>query len=96
MIENPQPSWLPLLLLALPGIGVASYALNKALFPSDDRPVCTVPAIGLVLTLLPTHALALALGSLSIGLVVAWSITGGAGYAWFSRHWREFRCDVSI
>jgi hypothetical protein len=96
VIENPQPLWLPLLLLALPGIGVASYALNKALFPSDDRPVCTVPAIGLVLTLLPTHALALALGSLSIGLAVAWSITGGAGYAWFSRHWREFRCDVSI
>src|SRR3954447_3819469 len=78
MIENPQPSWLPFLLLALPGIGFAAYAVNKFLFPNDDRPLCTVGAIGLVLALLPTHLLALATGSLNLGLAGAWIGIGAA------------------
>ena len=79
MIENPQPAWLPLLLLALPGIGFAAFALNKALFPPTDRPLCTIPGIGLVITLLPTHVLALTFGSLNVGLAVAWNLVGAAG-----------------
>src|SRR5438046_10721295 len=78
MIENPQPSWLPFLLLALPGIGFAAYAVNKFLFPNDDRPLCTVGAIGLVLALLPTHLLALATGSLNLGLAGAWIVMAQA------------------
>jgi hypothetical protein len=93
VIENPQPDWLPLLLLAVPGIGFAAYALNKNLFPDHDRPLCTIPAIGIVLALLPTHAISLKLGSLSIGLTLAWSVIGIAGYAWIATHWREFRFD---
>ena len=95
MIENPQPAWLPLLLLALPGIGFAAYALNDALFLRETRPLCTIPAIGIVLALLPTHLLALAFASLSAGLAVAWSVIGIAGYAWITRHRREFRSAVS-
>ena len=90
MIENPQPSWLPFLLLALPGIGFAAYAVNKFLFPNDDRPLCTVGAIGLVLALLPTHLLALATGSLNVGLAAAWSGIGAGGYAWLGHHWQKF------
>src|SRR5712672_1145455 len=89
MIENPQPAWLPLLLLALPGIAFAAYALNDAIFPRDNRPFCTIPAIGMVLALLPTHVLALTFGSLTIGLVIAWTAVGGAGYAWIIRYWRD-------
>jgi hypothetical protein len=95
LIENPQPVWLPLLLLALPGIGFAAHALNDALFPRENRPLCTIPAIGIVLALLPTHVLALAFASLSTGLAVAWSVVGIAGYAWITRHWREFRSALS-
>ena len=90
MIENPQPIWLPLLLLALPGIGLAAYALNRALFPPNDRPLCTIPAIGLVLALLPTHVLGLAFGSLNLGVAIAWGLTGAAGYAWVARNQRDF------
>jgi hypothetical protein len=96
MIENPQPAWLSFLLLALPGIAFAAFALNQALFPRGDRPLCTIPAIGLVLALLPAHVLALAAGSLSIGLAAAWTLIGAAGYAWILRHWREVRFDLSI
>jgi hypothetical protein len=96
MIENPQPAWLPLLLLAVPGMGFAAYALNEALFPSDDRPRCTIPAIAMVLALLPTHVLALTFGSLSAGLAAAWSIIGAAGYAWMAVHRREFASALSI
>jgi hypothetical protein len=95
MIENPQPSWMPALLLALPGIGFAAYAVNQIIFPNDARPFCTIPAIGLVLALLPTHVLALVLGSLSIGLAVAWTVVGVAGYGWVANHWREFRSALS-
>ena len=90
MIENPQPSWLPFLLLALPGIGFAAYAVNKFLFPNDDRPLCTVGAIGLILALLPTHLLALATGSLNLGLAGAWIGIGAGGYAWLGHHWQKF------
>jgi hypothetical protein len=95
MIENPQPAWLPLILLALPGIGFAAYALNDALFPRENRPACTIPAIGIVLALLPTHLLALAFASLSAGLSVAWSVVGIVGYVWITRHWQEFRSALS-
>jgi hypothetical protein len=91
VIENPQPAWLPVFILALPGIAFAAFAINAAIFPREDRPFCTIPAIGLVLTLLPTHVLALAFGSLSTGLAAAWGITGLAGYAWIARRWRECR-----
>jgi hypothetical protein len=91
VIENPQPVWLPAFILALPGIAFAALAVNNAIFPRDNRPFCTVPAISLVLALLPTHVLALASGSLTAGLAGAWSITGVAGYAWIARHWRECR-----
>ena len=91
MIENSQPAWLPVLLLALPGIVFAAFAINNAIFPREDRPVCTVAAIGLVLTLLPTHILALTFGSLSTGLAVAWGSIALAGYAWIARRWRECR-----
>jgi hypothetical protein len=95
VIENPQPGWLPLLLLAVPGIGFAAFALNEALFPEDNRPLCTIPAIGIVLALLPTHVLALGFRSLSIGLALAWGVVGMAGYAWVTGHWREFRFSLS-
>src|SRR5215831_14279234 len=95
MIENPQPAWLPLLLLFLPGIGFSAYALNAALLPAEDRPFCTIPAIGIVLALLPTHLLALAFRSLPLGLAVAWSIIGAAGYAWTAAHWREIHSAIS-
>jgi hypothetical protein len=95
MIENPQPVWLPLLLLAMPGIGFAACALNDALFPRENRPLCTIPAIGIVLALLPTHLLALAFASLSNGLAVAWSVVGVVGYVWITRHWREFCFSLS-
>ena len=96
MIENPQPAWLPLLLLALPGILFAAYAVNEYIFPRDDRPICTIPAVALVLALLPTHILSSALGSLSIGLAIAWSVVGLAGYAWISKHWRDFCLAISL
>jgi hypothetical protein len=79
MIDNPQPAWLPLLLLAVPGLLHAAAALNRAIFASDNQPLCTIPAVALVLALLPTHILALAFGSLSIGLSIAWSLIGAAG-----------------
>jgi lysylphosphatidylglycerol synthetase-like protein (DUF2156 family) len=85
MIENPQPHWLPLLLLTFPGVALAAYAVNERLFPPDNRPLCTIPAIGMVLALLPTHVLALAFGSLTIGLTMAWSVIGLAGYVWIAR-----------
>ncbi len=95
MIDNPQPAWLPLLLLALPGIALAAYAVNEVVFRRSDRPLCTIPAIGTVLALLPTHILALACGSLTIGLAVAWIVVGAAGYVWILRHWRDFWCKRS-
>jgi hypothetical protein len=95
MIENPQPLWLPLLLFAVPGIGFLACALNRALFPPEDRLLCTIPAIGIVLALLPTHILALASGSLSFGLAAAWSVLGAAGYVWIARHRRDFLACVS-
>jgi hypothetical protein len=95
MIENPQPGWLPLLLFALPGIGFAAYALNEALFPGDDRPLCTIPAIGIVLALLPTHILALASGSLTLGLTAGWSVVGAVGYLWIAGHRCDFRASLS-
>ena len=82
MIENPQPAWLPFLLLALPGIAFSACSLNAAIFPGGSRPLCTIPAIGIVLALLPTHILASLTGSLSIGLGVAWTVIAMAGYAW--------------
>jgi hypothetical protein len=96
VIDNPQPAWLPLLLLCLPGIAFAAYAVNKTVFPPGDRPLCTIPAIGIVMTLLPTHLLALSLGSLTTGLATAWSLTGFAGYVWGFRHWEEFSANASI
>jgi hypothetical protein len=95
MIENPQPAWLPLLLLALPGMLFAAYAINEHVFPRGDRPLSTIPAIGLVLALLPTHILALASGSLSFGLAAAWSVLGAAGYVWIAGHWRDFRASLA-
>src|SRR5215471_2566145 len=86
MIENPQPAWLPVLLLALPGIVFTAFALNQTIFPRDDRPLCTVPALAIVLALLPTHIAALAFGGLSTGLAIAWGIIGASGYAWGIRH----------
>jgi hypothetical protein len=71
MIDNPQPAWLPLLPFAVPGLLYAAAALNRAIFPGDDRPLCTIPAVALVLALLPTRILALAFGSLSLGLSIA-------------------------
>ena len=82
MIENPQPAWLPLLLLAVPGIAFAACSLNAAIFPVGSRPLCTIPAIGMVLALLPTHILASATGSLSIGLAVTWTVIALTGYTW--------------
>jgi hypothetical protein len=95
MIENPQPLWLPLLLFAVPGIGFLACALNRALFPPEDRLLCTIPAIGIVLALLPTHILALASGSLSFGLAAAWSILGATGYLWIVWHRRDFLASQS-
>jgi hypothetical protein len=95
MIENPQSVWLPLLLLALPGIAFAAYALNETLFSREDRHPCTIPAIGLVLALLPAHVLALTLGSLSVALAVSWILIGVAGCAWLARHCPEFRSALS-
>jgi len=95
LIDNPQPVWLPLLLLAMPGIGFAAYAVNDALFPRENRPLCTIPAIGIVLALLPTHLLALTFASLSTGLAVAWTVVGIAGYGWITHHWRELRSAFS-
>ena len=96
MIDNPQPAWLPLLLLALPGIAAIAYAVNETLFPRGDRSLCTIPAIGIVVSLLPTHVLALSFGSLTIGLATAWSVAGIAGYVWIVRHWTELRSTLSI
>jgi hypothetical protein len=96
VIENPQPVWLPLLLAALPGIVFAAFGLNNAIFPRDNRPFCTIPAIGLVLALLPTHLLALAFGSLTIGLSIGWSAVGAAGYAWTLRNPQDFRSAASV
>jgi hypothetical protein len=95
MIENPQSAWLPLLWVALPGIAFAAYALNAALFSGEDRHFCTIPAIGLVLALLPAHVLALTVGSLSVALAVSWIVIGMAGCAWITRHWQEFRSALS-
>ena len=39
---------------------------------------------------MPTHFIALAFGSLSIGVAIAWTIIGLAGYAWGVRHWQNF------
>src|SRR3954453_5116497 len=94
MIENPQPAWLPILLLALPGIACAAFALNQAVFAPDNRPFSTVPAIGIVLALLPTHLLALVFGSLTVGLTAAWALVGLAGYAWIAQYWRDFRSSL--
>ena len=96
MIENPQPAWLPIILFTFPGLGFAAFALNQALFPREDRPLCTVPAIGIVLAILPTHVIALATGSLTIGVAVGWSLAGSAGYVWVVRHWREFSSGLSL
>jgi hypothetical protein len=96
MIGNPQPLWLPLLLLALPGIGFAAYAVNKAVFPPEGRPLCSIPAIGIVLALLPTHILALASGSLNIGLAVAWSAIAAAGYIWIARARKQSCSALSV
>jgi hypothetical protein len=96
MIENPQPLWLPLLLLSVPGILLAASALNQLIFPPDYRPLCTIPAIALVLALLPTHVLALAFGSLDIGLAITWSVVGVAGYTWIGRQYRHSHSVVPI
>ena len=47
--------------------------------------------MALVLALLPTHILALAFGSLSIGLSSAWSLIGAAGYVLILRGERRIR-----
>src|ERR1700746_3658519 len=96
MIENPQPLWVPPLLLSVPRILLAASALNQLIFPPAYRPLCTIPALAMVLALLPTHVLALAFGSLSGGLAVAWSSVGAAGYVWIARHWRDFRSAMSV
>jgi hypothetical protein len=62
MIENPQPAWLPVLLLAFPGIVFTAFALNRAIFPRDDQPLRTVPALAVA---------AVAFGNLSTGLAIA-------------------------
>jgi hypothetical protein len=96
MIDNPQPAWLPLLLFAIPGLLYVAAALNRAIFPNDDRPLCTIPAVALVLALLPTHILALAFGSLSTGLSIAWSSIGAAGYVLILRARRRIRPALLI
>jgi hypothetical protein len=90
MIDNPQPTWLPLLLLFLPGLLFAACAINNYVFPRDARPSCTIAAVALVLALLPTHLISLALGSLTVGLASAWVIIGTTGYAWFVKHRQQF------
>ena len=70
---------------------LAACAINSAIFPPEDRPFSTIPAILLVLALLPTHYLASMFGSLSVGVAIAWTITGIAGYAWIARYWQNFR-----
>lgn len=96
MIENPQPGWLPIFIAALPGIVVAAFALNSAIFPRGNRPLCTIPAIVLVLAVLPTHVLALASGSLAFGLAIARGCIGAAGYVWMVRRWQELRSALSV
>ena len=81
---------------ALPGMVFAAFAFNSAIFPRDNRPLCTIPPIALVLALLPTHVLALAFGSLAIGLSIAWGCIGAAGYVWIVRHWQVFRSALSV
>lgn len=94
MIGNPQPIWLSLLIIALPGMIAAAYAINKAIFSGADRSLSTMPAVGLVLALLPTHLLALASGSLSVGVAISWSAIGLAGYAWIAKNWASFQVAV--
>src|SRR5204863_6809133 len=36
-----------------------------------------------------------AFGSFYVGLALAWSLIGIAGYVWITRHWREFRAICS-
>jgi hypothetical protein len=96
MIENPQPAWMPILLITLPGLAFAAFALNEAIFPRGDRSLSTIPAICIVIALLPAHILALACGSLTIGLALAWSALGTAGYAWIIRHRQEFYSAISM
>ncbi len=96
MIENPQPAWLPLLLFALPGITFAAFAINEAVFSQTNRPLCTVPAIGIVLALMPTHLLALAFGSLTVGLSGAWVAVAVAGYLWAAWRGRRFRGAIAV
>jgi hypothetical protein len=90
MIDNPQPVWLIFLLLAFPGVVLSACAVNSTIFPPEDRPLSTIPAVVLVLALLPTHFLALIFGSLSVGVAVVWTVIGLAGYAWGTRHWQNF------
>jgi hypothetical protein len=90
MIDNPQPAWLMLLLLAFPGIVLAAYAINSIIFAPQERSLSTIPAVVLVLALLPTHFISLATESLSIGVGIAWSTIGISGYAWIARHWNNF------
>ena len=96
MIENPQPAWLSLLLFALPGITFAAFAINEAVFSQTNRPLCTVPAIGIVLALMPTHLLALAFGSLTVGLSGAWVAVAVAGYLWAAWRGRRFRGAIAV
>src|SRR5258708_6508789 len=93
VIGNPMPVWLPLLLFALPGIVLAACAVNATIFPSTARPRSTIPVIALLLALLPTHLLALGIGSLSAGLAVAWTAVASAGLTWAARH-RQDLCGL--
>jgi hypothetical protein len=86
LITNPQPAWLPILLLALPGIILAACAANRAIFGIAKQPRSTIPVISLMISLVPAHLAALAFGSLSYGLLFAWTPLSLAGMAWGMRH----------
>jgi hypothetical protein len=96
LIINPQPGWLPLLLFAVPGIVFAACAVNVVIFGSLAQSRSTIPALCLVIALLPTHLLALLLGSLGDGLAVAWGVVSLIGAVWGIRHRRELSDVIKL
>jgi hypothetical protein len=96
LVINPQPAWLSILVLALPGIILAACAANQTIFGSFKQPRSTIPAMSLVIAIVPAHLMALGFGSLSYGLVVAWTPISLAGLAWGMRHRRDLRGMVML